>query len=195
LTDLEQSLDAALPRLEDELNLRCGPLQQQWEARGPGLLATMGRIAEEDLIPPSARMVLVHPVLGGGGVAHPSYNAVSFEAMLTDSMDGLPEVVRMAWLLGQLNLELPRFSDRLGAPRSIHLGALALVPITLAAAEQVELARCDATTIGRAMAQWCQPDTTPEKAKSVAEWWNVYHTSRPPLDIALEALQRMPGIG
>jgi hypothetical protein len=38
ITSLEAAMRTALPRLDEELPLRVGPLQQQWEARGPGLL-------------------------------------------------------------------------------------------------------------------------------------------------------------
>ena len=54
-------------------------------------------------------MILVQPVLGGAGAAHWLYNSVHIEAVLANPVAELPEVVRLGWLLAQLNFDLPMF--------------------------------------------------------------------------------------
>ena len=53
---------------------------------------------------PAASVILVRPALGGGGAAFPEAKAVSFEAMLANPQRELPEIVRLAWLLAQIEL-------------------------------------------------------------------------------------------
>ncbi len=134
---------SARPRAAEELPLRADPLRSQWEARGPGLLVGMRRLSAADLLVPAASLVLVHPVLGGGGLAHPSYNRVTFEGLLANPVGQLPEVLRLGWLLGQLNFDLPTFEEPLGRGRLEVVGPLALIPVVLTAAEDIELARAD----------------------------------------------------
>ena len=104
---------SAVPELLDELTVRSGPLRNQWEARGPGVLAAMGRLVEPDILVDRAEVVLVYPVLGGGGTAYARYNTVTIEAVLTDPVARLPEVVRLAWLLSQLSCDRPDRQERI----------------------------------------------------------------------------------
>src|SRR5690606_23019649 len=97
----------------EELELRSAPLREQWEARGGGLLATLARLTTAGLVPEMADVILVHPVLGGGGAAHWQYNSVQFEAVLANPLAELPEVLRLGWLLAQLNFDLPLYEDHL----------------------------------------------------------------------------------
>src|SRR5438876_2660956 len=154
LVALEAAARAALPNEADELALRERPLREQWEARGPGLLAQIGRLTDEALLVPRCDVLLVHPALGGGGEAHLTYNSVRIEAMLANAVVELPEVVRLAWLIAQLQLDLPMYSESINANRLPHIARYAMVPATLAAAETVELARLVPTTIEQAIAAW-----------------------------------------
>ena len=103
LARLEAAFVAAQPRVADELPLRREPLRGQWEARGPGLLFGVRRLTSVDWLVPSATIILLPPVLGGAGQAHPPYNVVTFEAVLANPIAQLPEVLRLGWLLAQLN--------------------------------------------------------------------------------------------
>ena len=135
IADLEAAVIRIQPKLANELLLRAGPLSEQWEARGPGLLRKIGeQIDEDQLFVANADVILVHPIQGGGGEAHLLYNSVRMEAVLANPAADVPEVVRLAWLLVQLNQDLPRYSERL-TQRDVHeLAALALIPVTLVAA-------------------------------------------------------------
>ena len=144
----ERAFLAAVPNVIEELELR-RPLREQWDSRGPGLLAAIGQYTEPELITGQANIGMVHPVLGGGGASYPDYDTVVWEAVLTNPVAQLPEVVRLGWLISQLNLELPRFQGDLQRERAFELGSWAMLPATLAAAEELELLRFDEPTVAR----------------------------------------------
>ena len=188
LIALEAAFQQANPRALEELELRAEPLRGQWEARGPGLMAGVGRLTEPELIAERADVILVQPVLGGGGAAHVLYNSVRIEAVLANPIAELPEVVRLGWLLAQLNLDLPKFQGNLLRDRLLQIGRLALIPPVLSAAQDVELARCDPQTLAMALAAWNLGDVDVGK---LWEWWETYQASSPSWDVALGGLDRM----
>ncbi len=183
----------AVPDVVQQLELRAEPIRNQWEARGPGLLTTLGRMTDPELIVEQAEVVLVYPVLGGGGRAHLPYNTVEFEAVVADPITGLPEVVRLAWLIGQLNCELPKYQGEMTRDQLSETVEQAMIPAVLAASEDVELARCDAATIKLALLSWTNQDVSANPALSdlLLNWWETYHSSRPPWHVALAALRKM----
>ena len=192
LHNLKQAYAAARPNLAEELPQRAAPLEQQWRARGPGLLRELGRITDPSLVVDRAEVLLVEPVLGGGGTAHLLYNSVRIEAVLANPDDRLPEVLRLAWLLAHLNLEVPIFSERLHRDRLRIVAPLAMLPAILAAAETVELARCDPETIELALAAW-RTSTAPEPSPvdTLLNWWNTCLDSQPSWAVAMAALDEM----
>jgi hypothetical protein len=158
----------------------------------------MKRLTEADLLVDEASVVLVYPALGGGGTAHPANNSLRFEAVLANPLEQLPETVRLGWLVSQLNLDLPKFSERIPRDRLRAIIALAMLPPALASASEVELARNDAATLSLALKSWC--DAWPasfvvgpeiDLADTLSRWWETYQTSRPPFAIALAALDEM----
>ncbi|MBX3415568.1 MAG: hypothetical protein KF708_22985 [Pirellulales bacterium] len=189
---LRRAYDERRPKLDEELSLRAGPLTEQWQARGPGLLAAIRRLAEPELLPPEAKVILVEPALGGGGEAFPRSNVVTFEALLANPEPRLPEVLRLSWLVAQLNLDLPRYADHLHAARLHRAARLALVPLVLAAAEDVELARADWEMFALALSTWHVHESEPQRvAPLLDEWWQTYRDSRPALTASFVALDRM----
>jgi hypothetical protein len=184
----------ALPNLDDELAMRERPLREQWEARGPGILTHVAQLTESELYPEEAEVLLVHPALGGGGAAHLPYNSVRIEAVLANPHADLPEVARLAWLLAQLNLDLPAYSEEVPADRLPHVARLALLPAVLLAAEQVELVRGGTELVPRALAAW-QIAVPPgfDAAGTLHEWWDTYTLDKPPFRVALHALDQMLG--
>jgi hypothetical protein len=188
LVALDTAFQAALPRALEELELRAEPLVGQWEARGPGLIATVARLTEADLIVGSADVILLQPALGGAGTAHGLYNSVSIEAVLANPIAELPEVLRLGWLLTQLNLDLARYQGDLPRDGLARVGPLAMLPPVLAAAEEVELARNNLETLTLALSAWRAPAVDPKK---LVVWWETYQSARPPWTVALGALDRM----
>jgi hypothetical protein len=176
------------------LPLRERPLREQWEARGPGLLSHVSQITEEDLIVESAEVLLVHPALGGGGDAHLAANAVRVEAVLANPIAELPEVVRLAWLIAQLKLDLPLYSESIHADRLPHVARYAMLPAILSAAEAVELVRFTPQTMRQAVIAWRLFEPLGVDGAGLAmQWWQTYQETRPPLRVALTALDQMFG--
>ncbi len=185
---LESDLVAAFPRALEELELRSAPLREQWEACGPGLLSALAQLIQPELIVPQADAILVQPALGGGGAAHPCYNSVRIEAVLANPIDALPEVVRLGWLVAQLNLDMPDVQGDLDAADVARVGSLALIPPIVEASQQVELARFAPQTIATAVSAWTDEAADVER---LVEWWETYKSSRPDWAVALGALKRM----
>jgi hypothetical protein len=184
----------ALPNLDQELELRQRPIREQWEARGPGLLHQLVTLTDERLLPESSTILLVHPALGGDGRAYLPYNQVQFEAVLANPHAGLPEVVRLAWLIAQLQLDLPAFSEQIHADRLPHIARFAMLPPVLAAAEAVELAALTPETLNLALTAWrltSPPDV--DAARLLTDWWQTCRETQPPWPVALAALDQLFG--
>lgn len=186
---LETAVLAARPDLVDELAVRGGPLQQLWATRGPGLLIEATRLAEEPFIGVAAEVVLLAPVVGGFGWAHLPTNRVYLEAVLADPHDDLPEVVRLAWLVLQVNAELARYAEGVGGEQLARLAQLAAVPLALSAAEAVEWATCNTASIARALECWHLADPTDGPlAEQLFNWWQTYRTGGSSWAVAWRAL-------
>lgn len=192
IADLEAALLREQPNLAEELAVRCGPLREQWEARGPGMLREITRSTEETVIPAAAEIVLVAPYVGGHGTAHAGQNRVTFEGVLFHPLPALPEPVRLAWLLAQLNADLPRYADLLPAGRSPELFAVAMAAPTLAAAQEVELAMCDEASLASAFEAWGIGTELPSDAPGrVWNWWNAWLDQPATWPVAVAALDRL----
>ncbi len=191
---VEAAVKAALPTMEADLALRERPLREQWEARGPGMMQRIGQLTDEALIVEECEVLLVHPALGGYGEAHLPYNSARIEAVLANPNAELPEAARLAWLIAQLQLDLPMFSENIHADRLPHVARYAMLVPALLAAESVELVRFSPELIGQAIAAW-QLATPPglDAAALVSEWWQTYMEARPPWKVALAALDQMFG--
>lgn len=185
---------AALPNVTEELELRERPLREQWEARGPGFLYQLANLTNERLLPESCTVVLVHPALGGAGEAHLAANQVRIEAVLANPHAELPEVVRLGWLIGQLQLDLPAFSEQIHADRLPHIARFATLPPILAAAETVELAVFNPQTLQLAIVAWrLAVPVDLEPVPLLMQWWQTCQETRPPWPVAMAALDRMLG--
>ncbi|MCA9263355.1 MAG: hypothetical protein KDA60_05880 [Planctomycetales bacterium] len=192
----EQRQSTFLDRQQEirhELDLRTRPIREQWEARGPGLMHFLGKLTNPELVVESAKVFVVLPCTGGGGLAHLSYNAISWEAVLANVHGALPEVLRIGWLLSQLNCDLPRYSDTISTLRLPVVSGLAMLPAVLTAGEHVELTRYSPETLRLAVEHWLIPaapfpDST---ATAVGDWWETMQSSETPWTIGLAALDRM----
>jgi hypothetical protein len=196
ITDIEAAFSQTFPKYMEQLSLRMRPLQEQWLGFGNGMMAHLGRVTEKQLLVEECRVVGVQPVLGGYGKSHLDQNLVRIEAVLTNPMAELPEVVRLAWLISQLQMDLPRYQDALGAKLSRRLAPIAMLAPSLAAAEVLELGRCDEATTALAIEQWQIPlpndwDLHTQFAPALMDWWETYLQTRPPWSTAMRALAKM----
>ena len=141
INEVGAGIRQVLPELRDELRHRIRPLREQWDARGRGFLRSLSSGTDRRLVLPVANVVVVYPILCGDGAIAPEHAAVQIEALLTNTVPGLPEVVRLGWLIGQLACH--RLLQTIEAPacQPRRVIELAMVPATLAAAENVETQR------------------------------------------------------
>ncbi len=192
LRELERAGQRALPHLLDEWEHRVRPLQQHWEARGPGLLHAVGTLTDQRLLVDQATIVAIPPLFGGGGDASLATNTVHMEAVLTNVVDGLPEVVRLGWLLSQLNHDLPVINERVPSTRLYLLAKLAMLPPILQAGETVELTTLSTTSITTALDAWrIEATTNRDLPKTLLDWWETYLETKPSWGVALAALDHM----
>jgi hypothetical protein len=191
---LETKLLAARPEMVDELALRAKPLQEQWSARGPGLLKQVERLTDESFVAPSAEVVLVQPWVGGYGRTDLKTNRVLFEAVLTNPHADLPEALRLGWLLAQLNADLPAYSEAVSNENLERVAALATLPVILTAAETVEWAKCDLATIERCIECWqIETESPQELAEQLFRWWSAYQDGSTSWAVAWRALEALLG--
>lgn len=186
--------EGAFPRFELEIPLRTGPLRQLWEATGPGLMRMVSRNTVAHLLVASAQIIVVQPVLGGLGYAHLTTNRVHIEGVLTNVSPELPETLRLAWLLAQLDFERPVQSGNIDTHRLHSIAGLAMLPIVLAAGEALDVCHSSVPSIQRAIELW-RADTLglePVQVASVlSNWWETYQVARPAWKVALTGLDKM----
>ncbi len=194
LNQCRREFENAFPRFDAEIQLRTGPLRQLWEAQGPGLLRMMGRSTDEQLLVESAQIVPVQPILGGFGYAHLTTNRVHIEAVLTNASPELPETLRLAWLLGQLDLERPVHSENINTNRLRSVAGLAMLPVVLTAGEELDVCHNSLQLMERTIELW-RADTLhvqpAQAANIVSTWWETYRAARPEWKVALTGLDKM----
>lgn len=181
------------PKLTPQLSLRSQPLQQSWNALGPGLLASITRqiwqdSPPKDWLPSKVTGLLVQPVRGGDGDYDSHGEQFWIEAVLTDTNSAVPEILRIAWLLTQVAIDA-HTRERSGDGAHSLPWRLASVPIVLAAAADLELAPVDALPIATAIDLWNLG--TPATADVVDCWWTQARESSNAVPVALKALDRM----
>jgi len=196
ISDIEAAYNQLFPKFQEQVPLRARPIQEHWLGFGSGLLAHLGRLTQKDLLVPEARVVLLQPILGGAGYAHIDQNLVRLEAVLTNPLVELPEVVRLAWLLSQLHLDLPVHSESIGANLLARIAPLAMLPPILAAAEVMELGRCDEAVVELAIEHWHIPvpkdrDVHSKIVPVMMDWWETYLQTRPNWQTAMQAFAKM----
>ena len=190
--EVEVAVRRDFPGMVDEMLEMVKPLESQWSKLGPTILDRVGQLMDERLIAPRAEVIVVYPSTGSGWEAHLDYNSVRVEPVPMDSADELPQIVRLAWLLAQLNVDLPIFSERIPLRQRPPIAALATLPLVLSAAADLELASCDLATIRLALQEWqIEVDSKQDTAETVFDWWETYEASRPPARVALAALHQM----
>jgi hypothetical protein len=185
LVAIKNACGAAQPCLDEPAAVTTEPLQQQWAQYGAGLLTQIVNRTEPGLLVDEATVVGLYPVQGGGGAAHLAYNLACIEMVSPADDAVLPEVVRLAWLVSMLNLDLPRYSERIRAGRLAMVAALAMLPVAVSAAADVRLTSSE-QSLEAVLADWL-PEAQ-HRAGALADWWDAYQRMRPDWGNALKGL-------
>ena len=194
LVRLKQSIRQAFPDLVQELAMRAGPLREQWEARGPGLLKNLSQQTGTWIAPESAEILLVAPLLGGGGRALLGHSKAQMEAVLVHADPEIPEMVRLAWLIAQLGVDRAPYRESIPAGRFPLVIQLALVPPVLLAAESVEWTTFHPDRIRQVLAAWYIP-TLPNRPTHewLLHWWESVRQEKLSWEVALQHLDKWLG--
>jgi hypothetical protein len=110
-------------------------------------------------IPEQIDVHLVNPTKGGAGRLLSS-TEIEFEAVLANPLPQLPEVARLGWLCACL--------ASTGSPKA----NVTLIPAIIAAAEHVELARLDESSIQCALQHWISDEPSLASGQQLFQWWN-----------------------
>lgn len=199
ITEVEASFQLMFPKYLEQSDYRIKPLQDQWVGYGNGFLAHLRRMTRCNCWVREAQVVGVQPILGGAGKAHCQHQAIHIEAVLTNPLGELPEVIRLGWLLSQLyTLE---FRNQLDISRETYhrLIPLAMLVPSLAAGEVLELTKCNESIAELAIENWhiaipANQEISTELIPLLMDWWEICLKTRPDWSVALKALAHRLGL-
>lgn len=201
LADTRLAYQERFPKAAQQLSLRARPLREQWDGYGAGLLRRIAKKTHDSFIPKNVTCILISPYRGGDGDCDAAESNLWIEAVLTNPVASLPEVLRLAWLvtrigIGAAVLADPTAEDPEGRSRAPLVVALASLPVVLDAACYLELVQSsvvNASLIEMATQAWFGP-LAPTVAETLDKWWSQSEQLQPPFPVALKALDRMlPG--
>jgi hypothetical protein len=201
LADTRLAYQERFPKSTQQLSLRARPIREQWDGYGAGLLRRIAKKTHESFIPKSAVCVLLSPYRGGDGDCDSTSSTLWIEAVLTNPVPSVPEVLRLTWLLTRIGMSamvLPTevVGENEDRERASMVVALAGLPVVLDAACYLEMTQSPAVTAGlidSAMQAWFGP-MEPAVVEILDKWWSQSEELQPPFPVALKALDRMlPG--
>lgn len=188
------AFESGFPRFQEEMQFRQAPLREQWEAMGPGLWYQLCSLLEAGLFVETADVCLVMPLVGGFGWAQLQTNRCHIEAVLTNSDPQITEVMRLAWLLGQLDFDRPTYSDLINSKRLRKVAGLAMLPPIFMAAELLGLCSFSSASLQQAIELW-RIETSANKSAALAEvlmiWWDTLRSGKTDWSVGLTGLDRM----
>jgi hypothetical protein len=199
VTDVEAAFRRLFPRYDEQSAFRFRPLQEQWLGYGRGLMTQWKRLVHQDALADGCTIIGLQPILGGFGKAHPDRDLVRIEAVLTNARPELPEVIRLGWLLAQLEQDTNELFQTEASADVSMLIPLATLPSILAAGQQLELIRCDAAHVALAIQHWHVnspfaatgvTESPWELATLLCEWWNSSERSQSSWQTAVQMLAK-----
>jgi len=199
ITEVEAAFKLMYPKYLDQADYRIKPLQDQWIGYGNGFLAHLRRLTRCTAWVREATVIGVQPILGGAGTAHYQHQAVHIEAVLTNPMGELPEVIRLGWLLAQLHTV--DFRNQLELSEEIYqrLIPLAMLVPCLASGEVLELTKCDEATAELAIEHWhiaipANQHSSSDLVPMLMDWWETCLKTKLEWSVALKTLSQRLGI-
>jgi hypothetical protein len=199
ITEVEAAFKLLFPKYLEQFDYRIKPLQEQWVGYGGGFSAHLRRLTQCDDWVREASIVGVQPIMGGAGRAELQYQAIHIEAVLTNPLPELPEVMRLGWLLSQLYTTPFRTLSGLPPDAFDRLVPIAMLAPSLACGEVLELTKCNESIAELAIENWNIP--VPSKhpidsqlVRCIMDWWETCLHSKPEWPVALKALAHRLGI-
>lgn len=202
ITDVEAAFRQLFPRYIEQSSFRFRPLQDQWLGYGRGLMTQWQRLTRRDSLAEACTILGLQPVMGGYGKSHPDHGLVCVEAVLTNARPELPEVIRLAWLLTQIEKPVGLFTH-LESTSLTSLSPLALIPPILAAGQELELTKCDLAMTALAIQHWRVAMTnlafianlpTFQIAEMLLNWWGSGAGADSDWDVRLRMLAKQFGV-
>jgi hypothetical protein len=193
LRDARLAFLSRYPKLSEQLELRARPLKERWETVGPGLLNQVGKQIWRDSPPdewwtPHVTALMVQPMRGGDGGYDAASSRLWLEAMLTDVQPGVPEVLRVAWLVTSMAID-SYARETSNDLRLMLPWSLVSVPLVLNAGRELELVRAEKLPVSEAMELWHFGDA--EIADTLSHWWMNQTDSTEPMPARLKQLDEM----
>jgi hypothetical protein len=166
-------------------------IQRSWNTIGRRVVHRIGELLEPGVLVEEATVIGLLPLLGGHGSAYLPYNAVTVEILNSDSKTDFREALRLCWLLVQLNLDLPAFSEAIHRERLPRAAACAMIPVVKTAANDLKIEGLTSAQLDKAVESWLPAPPNQELPACLAEWWDSYRLDHPNFAVALQALDRM----
>jgi len=199
ITEVEAAFKLLFPKYLDQIDFRVRPLQDQWIGYGNGFMAHVARFTSREMLVRQATVIPVQPVQGGGGRAHLDHASVRIEAVLTNPLTELPEIIRLGWLASQLYATPFKHSLNWKPEALSRILPIAMLIPSLATAQILELSRCDEATTALAIENWHIPipkhlELHSQLVPSLMEWWEQYLQLKSSWEVALQALAHRLGV-
>ncbi len=192
LSEFERTYEQHVPSPAEQLAESAAGLRQHWNAWGQTMLAGIAQLIEPEAIVESARVLLLSPVCSGGGRAYFLYNSVGIEVVATEPTGQLLEIVRLCWLIAQLNADLPMYQGEIHRDRLVEIVPLAMLPAALTAASELGLTKCDKATLSVALENWVRVSSELNSTSDpLWNWWETYIKRKPRWPVALAALDKL----
>ncbi len=181
------------PKLSEQLQLRSQLLIDRWQQVGEALLADIARQIwrdqpPDDWWPSRVDGLVVQPMRGGDGNYDTESRKFWIEAVLRDAQPTVPEVLRVAWLLSQLAIEI-QIREKSSETATGMPWSLGAVPVVLAAGAKLGITTGSDLPILTALQLWRLGDGA--TAGTLRKWWDECQQSASPMPVALKTLDRM----
>jgi hypothetical protein len=202
LAEIRQIHHERYPKLADQLLLRGRPLRDQWDGFGAGLLKRIGKLTHPSFLPKDITAILISPYRGGDGDLDASAGRIWIEAMLTNPVADIPEVLRLVWLVAQVGLigalntgSEDSHGDPWVAPARVpRVASLAMMVLTLEAGVYLELVPSTSDSLPLMFAKAAQAWRIPMDGPTVdtlENWWRQFQDLQTTPPVTLKALDRM----
>lgn len=193
LGESRMAFKSRFPKLTEQLELRGRPIRDHWGTVGPGLLNNIAKQIWDDSPPgdwwpPKINGVLVQPMRGGDGGVDVESRKFWIEALLTNADPQVPEVLRVAWLVTQLAIEI-HTRERSSESSGSMPWTIGIVPLVLVAGQHLEIIKEGALPIESTMQLWGLADH--HVAQIVSRWWQQWQQDPTPMPVGLKQLDKM----